>query len=708
LVIGSNTLIANGAVTQTSGTLSGSSSSNLTLGGASAQSLYFASSDTLLNNLTLSHTGNVTATLNTSLAIFGSISFNSSNDNLDINHQHLTLHSDINGTGYIGEIKGSLSNADNVTAERYIDGTAGLNGKRSWRLLTIPVTGQTIRDAWCGAAANPNAPNNENSANGTLITGHGYADSSLAAAAGFDWFSGLGSNTTSSIRYYNAAHGWASASNTPSILSVPDRQGYMLYVRGDRTVATSVDTGYTTLRPTGTLKQGTQTIPVNDAYTVVGNPYASPVNLDAVYNNSGNSTVINRNFWIWDATLGTSGGYRSLTWNSSSYDMTGGSGNAADYLVVNSGQAFFVEKNNTGSITISENNKSTATPASVFRPMGTTGVSKISVKLYQATGSTLGTESDGVLARYNDIYSVSPFETYDAPKMNNFNENLSLVRSGRYLSIESRPFPTSNDTLFIPFWGLTRRDYALTVTSSLFTGLNQSASLFDAYTNTSKLIDMNGGTIIYPFSITNDPASSSLNRFIIIMAPAQSGVLPVTFTRINALPKGNEIQIDWSTASEAGILKYDVEKSTDGIHFSKINSVQAMNAAKGGNYTVTDHAPVQGNNFYRIKSNDESGKITYSGIAVVQLNGKKGIHVTPTVIDNQQFTVSLNGAAAGNYDIVLTNLSGQQVYSTTVSNAGGNSAQVIRFQKAISSGIYYLTVSGNDGTLQNFRVMIKN
>jgi hypothetical protein len=711
LVIGSNTLIANGAITQVAGALSGSSSSNLTLGGSGSQSLYFASTDTLLNNLTLNHTSGATAVLNTSLAIMGSIKFNSGNDILDINHQHLTIHSDIYGTGYIGEIKGSLINADNVTAERYIDGTTGLNGKRSWRLLTIPVTGLTIRDAWCGAPANPNAtqPNSENSGNGTLITGHGYSDGTLAAAAGFDWFSGLGSNTTSSIRYYDAAHSWASVTNTPSTLSVPDKQGYMLYVRGDRTVASSVDTGYTTLRPTGTLKQGTQTIPVNDAYTVVGNPYASPINLDAVYLNTSNNSVIKRNFWIWDATQGTSGGYRSLSWNGRSYDMTGGAGTASDYLIVNSGQAFFVEKNSTGNITITENNKTTITPQTVFRPMGVTGgVTNLSIKLYLATGSTLGVQADGVVARYNNIYSVSPYETYDVPKLNNFNENLSLVRDNRYLSVESRPLPTSNDTLFIPFWGLTARDYALTITSNLLMGLNQTAILIDHFTNTSTQVDMNNATILYPFTITGDPASKSLNRFTIVMSQPAFGVLPVTFTKIHANTYGSIIKINWSTSSESGIRDYDVEKSADGIHFSKIATIAAANAAIGGSYQLADDAPFKGDNFYRIRGNDQSGRITYSSIALAKMNAKNSIQITPTVITNMQFTLSFNNESAGNFRLLLTNAAGQQVYQKTVNSSAGQQQLITLPKVAAVTGIYQLSVTDTNGRVQSFKVLIRN
>ena len=710
LVIGSNTLIANGGITHSSGVLGGSSSSNLTLGGSSAESLYFASSDTLLNNLTLNHSGNTTTTLNTSLEIYGSISFGSSNDNLNLNAQHLTLNSDISGTAFICEIKGTLTNATNVTAERYIDGTFGLNGRRAWRLLTMPVTGQTIRDAWAGAPADANAPFNEtvNTGSGTLITGHGYSNGTLAAASGYDWFSGLGNTTTSSIRYYSSARSWSSAYNTPDLLSAPNKQGYMLYVRGDRAVASSTDTGYTTLMPTGTLKQGQQTVSVADAYTVVGNPYASPINLDAIYNNSGNSSVIKRNFWVWDATLGTSGSYRILSWNGSSYDMTGGTGIPSDYLVANSAQAFLVEQQTTGSISIKENNKTTATPANIFRPMGITGVvSTIGILLYQAAGNVLGMQTDGVVARYNDIYNVSPYETYDAAKMNNFNENLSLVRNSRYLSIESRPYPTQNDTLFIPFWGLKIRDYAFTITSSKFVGLNQSARLIDGFTNTEMQINLSDATITFPFTITSDPASSSLNRFIIVMSPLSQGVLPVTFTKINASPTGNKIQVTWNTASELGVKNYDVEKSTDGIRFSKMENIAALKATTGAGYKWLDEQPFKGNNFYRIRSNEDNGRFIYSSIAVVQLTAKKGIKVSPTVIDNHRFTLSLNEQPAGNYGLTLTNSSGQQVYQKMISNVGGNNSQVIDMEKiALPAGVYNLSVSGPNGNKQNFRVII--
>ena len=630
---------------------------------------------------------------------------------LNFNGQSVTVKSTSAGTGSIGVIAGTLSGATNVTVERFIT-----TPSRAWRLLTIPATtaGKTIRDAWAGGIApNPNAPSGEVAGNGTLITGPNFGDGATATAAGFDFFTGLGSGTSSSIRFYGSTGGWGNV-NTPSMTTAPTQQGYMLYVRGDRTVATTGGAGFTTtLRPNGTINSGSIPVTVSASpFTLVGNPYAASINLDNMYNTGTNSNVINPTFYIWDATLGTTGAYRTLIKNVPGPGYTETiSGNGLPYLVVNSGQAFFVVPSSAGgSLIINESNKTSAVPPTLFRPMGITGsvTSQLAIKLYQATGTTLGQQMDGVVARFNDIYNVSPTEVYDAAKINNFNENISLVRNNRYLSVESRPYPTKADTLFVPFWNLQTRDYALTITSKQFAGLNQTAVLMDKFTSTQKVIDLNDTTIIYPFSITSDPASSSLNRFIIVFTP--SVPLAVSFTKINASLFGlSKVQVSWNTGSETAVKNYEIEKSSDGNSFGKAGTVVAKNAPAGAAYQWLDDAPVNGNNYYRIRSNDENGKFRYSNVAMVQLNAKRGIQVSPTVISNQHFTLSLNDVAAGNYRLMLTDASGREVYQKIITNAGGYNSQQIDLGKTFkAAGVYNLSVSDAKGNGQNFRLVIKN
>jgi hypothetical protein len=711
LIIGTNTLVANGGITRTAGNLGGISTSNLTLGGTTGnpEPLYFDPTLTALGKLTLGHTaGGSNTTLNTPISIYSGIVIGSSNDILDLNNQNLVLKSSFDSTAYIGQLPtGSLVNATNVTAERFIP------AKRSWRLLTIPVTGPTIRDAWAGATANGSAPGGETAGSGTLITGNNYTVGATAAAAGYDWFSGLGATTTSSIRFYNAANIWASATNTPLTSDAGNsKEGFMLYVRGDRTVIGSTGVGSTTLKPTGTIKQGTIPVSVSavDAFTVVGNPYPAPINLNSVYTNTGNNAIINRNFTVWDARAGTSGAYTYLNWDGvNAYTLSNGFGTTAvdQYLTVNSGQAFFVEKNAGGSLSINESNKVTDAPAQLFRPVGNSGVSKIGIKLYKAVGSTLAEQSDEAIARYNDIYKQVGTEIFDAAKLNNFNENLSLVRDNRYLSIESRPFPTQNDTLYIPFWNLAQRDYAFEISSSQFIGINQTARLIDAFTNTEKIIDLLDGTITYPFSVTSDPASSSLTRFKIVMAPAV--VLAVNCTKFDASLVTNKVKLSWSTGCEVGATNFVVERSSNGVNFDEIGSVEAKNSATGASYQLFDNQPVNGRNFYRIRSNDKAGHFAYTSIALIQLSGKQSIQVIPTVIDNKHFTLTLNQQPVGKYNLSLSNVAGQQVFQTSVNNTGLSSTHQIDLSSGVvPKGIYHLSVSDEQGNKKNIRLLINN
>jgi len=646
--------------------------------------------------------------LNTPLSINSGVVIGSTSDVLNLNNQNLILKSSFDSTAFIGVVpSGSLIGASNVTAERFIP------AKRAWRMLTIPVTGQTVRQAWAGVAANAAAPTGETGGSGTLITGHNYTSGSAAATDGYDFFTGLGSTTTSSIRFYTTANIWASASNTPLTTAAGDsKEGFMMYIRGDRTIATTSGVSSTTLKPTGTIRQGTVTVPVAaiDSFSMVGNPYPASINLDDVFNNSGNAAAIKRNFWVWDARAGSSGAYISLSWDGvSAYTLGGASSSTVDeYLTVNSGQAFFVEKFNAGgSINILESNKTNNKPAALLRPVGNNGVSKIGITLYKAVGSVLGEQADKVIARYNDIYQQAGTETFDAAKLNNFNENLGLVRNNRYLSIESRPFPTQNDTLYVPFWNLTQRGYAFEINSSNFTGINQTARLIDAFTNTERIIDLFDGTITYPFTVTSDPASSSLGRFKIVMAPAV--VLAVNCTKFDASLIGKKVKLSWSTGCEVGAKNFVVERSANGINFSKMDSVEAKNIATGASYQLFDNQPINGKNFYRIRSNDKAGRFTYTSIALIQLNGKKDIQVIPTVIDNKHFTLTLNQQPLGKYNLSLSNVAGQQVFQTSINNAGLSSTHQIDLSNGVvPKGIYHLSVTDELGNKQNIRLLINN
>ena len=79
-------------------------------------------------------------------------------------------------------------------------------------------------------------------------------------------------------------------------------------------------------------------------------------------------------------------------------------------------------------------------------------------------------------------------------------------------------------------------------------------------------------------------------------------ILPVMGISVKAYQSGQGIYIDWINEMENNIQAYEVEKSLDGLHFSKIGTVLARAANSSGyKYKWLDSAPEKGSNYYRIK-----------------------------------------------------------------------------------------------------------
>ena len=95
-----------------------------------------------------------------------------------------------------------------------------------------------------------------------------------------------------------------------------------------------------------------------------------------------------------------------------------------------------------------------------------------------------------------------------------FKNNVSFVRSSKNLSIEARPFFASNDTLFLNIANFGKRDYTFTIDGSNVG--NMSAVLEDRYLNIKQSINL-AANAPYKFSINNDTASYTNDRFIITL-----------------------------------------------------------------------------------------------------------------------------------------------------------------------------------------------
>jgi hypothetical protein len=666
---------------------------------------------TVEGSIILSNTGMLTVNPGKTLYI-------ASTGIVDFGDKSVTIKSDATGTAQLGQILGTLNNATNVTVERYIPATG-----RRYRMLTPSVnTATSIKDNWMEGNMNTSSSNvNALPGFGTQITGPGGNANSFDVS---------GSNAAS---LYLTANGvtpaYASITNTTDTLSA--LTGYFLFIRGDRSMSMALPntnvapnpvqlpSSSTTLRATGTLVQGTVTSfnntlsAVSGGISLITNPYAAAIDWASVY---AASTNINNYYSFWDPNLGFRGGFVTIT----DSGVVAPASMATTYI--QSGQAFFITSNGGGTPTVSiqESHKvSVNNNIDIFKKNETLPeisstkikgnvtllengkalmsknadlIPTLNISLYYTEASGYKRLTDGVVALFDDQYSAA-LDNNDAVEVANWDENISIMRNGKNLSIESRSQLTENDTLAISMNGMKLMSYELQFQGNNFDSPLLQPALLDNYNNTLTPLSLSEPTVV-PFTVTADLRTSSKDRFKVIFKSAV--VLPFSITKINATKKNETVQVDWEVKTDEELKCFDVERSSDGRNFVKLATVASL--GKGiaiSNYSWVDNNPLMGENFYRIKVIPLSGKEKVSPVAMVTFDkNQPSMMVYPNPMEGNFFNIKLSNLTKGIYQIIVTNATGQQVQVKTIEHPGGTKTERMVFDKDISKGVYRIQVNG--------------
>jgi hypothetical protein len=718
--LGTGAFIINGAISE-SGTLSGSSTSSLTLNGTAGTINFTTNTDSLLN---LSLGSGATATLGSPLYIAagtnktpGALTIGS-NATLNTTNE-LTLTSNDSSTAIVAAIPedaltgialGTINGT--VTVDRYVHSvvntanstengsgnTSVNNGLRAWRLLTVPVTqsgSETIKAAWQNNGIAYNAATPSTQGIGTLITG-ASATNGLDAVSGTSLLSwnvdgqSFSPVTNTLVPISNGNYGGSNSGNT----------GYMLFVRGDRNPATvsnpdfgGITINNTMLNPTGNLITGKQVYNVKyspgtgtgqSRFTLIGNPYAAPVNLATLDTNN-----VRAQYYIWNPNLNSVGAFVTIDLYFGLTISSPSTGHESQYI--QSGQAFFAvggTEPSDGTLTFNESNKTDSNNNYVFRPAAIPTES-FSSSLYLLDDSAI-TLADGNIVQYRSGLNAD-IDYLDALKLNNTNETFSLVRDSVKLAIERRPIIANNDTLFFNLAQTTKRNYQFQFTATALNHPGLMGFLKDSYTGDSTMLNLNSNTAVN-FSIDANTASQAGNRFMIVFErPAGAAPLPVTFIGIKATQQSNNaIAITWNVQNEINIQSYEVEKSTDGKTYYAIGSVTAIGLSQ---YNLEDDNAATGVNYYRVHSTGSDGSIQYSQIVqVITGAGDASIAIYPNPVQDAQIGVQFTNMPAGIYIAKLLTTLGQVITTKTINHAGGSATQTIPFNKTLAKGIYQLEI----------------
>ncbi len=479
----------------------------------------------------------------------------------------VTFKSAATGTAMLGSLTGTLTGATNVTVERFIP-----QGKRAFRLLSPAVTTTTfISGNW---------------QQGTHITG--------GATGGFDVTE---TNNPSMFTYNNqvvSGSGWTPIANT-NATNLTAGVGYRVLVRGDRTptniTSASADAmnAATTLTATGALKTGTVTLnssstpAINNQtnattadYSLVGNPYQSAVDWNAV-----TKSGIDATYYAWDPNMGTSTQRgRYVAFNGTTNDNA--SSQVGQYI--QPGQAFFV-KNTTsgtaGTLTFQEAHKAT-TSASVFRMANQTPSSadaSISMQLFDPSELAIGGYPiDAMKAVFNAEYQ-NTVGTGDATKLESAGENIAWSRNNTKLAIDAAAPLTTTDELLVKTLRLgANKNYTFKIQTANF-DTTLTPYLVDNFLNTQTEITTSQA-FLASFATTTNAASYNENRFKIVFTT--SALHNDTFTnQIGLYPnpsKGNGFNLQLPSTADASVklfntLGQEIGLTTNGSYYQATQSL---------------------------------------------------------------------------------------------------------------------------------------
>ena len=169
------------------------------------------------------------------------------------------------------------------------------------------------------------------------------------------------------------------------------------------------------------------------------------------------------------------------------------------------------------------------------------------------------------------------------------------------------------------------------------------------------------------------------------------------------------VELKWSTASEVNNDYFEVQRSTDGMNFLTLDTVDGSgNSNSMINYSYDDiHPEYNSSSYYRLKQVDFDGNYSYSNIEIVTHSTDSNIIIVFPNPSTDYFSIFSPLFTDNNFTIAIYNMAGQIVHKSNVyanKSVTTNSIDVSDF----SSGTYILEISSESNGIIQKKLLINN
>lgn len=228
------------------------------------------------------------------------------------------------------------------------------------------------------------------------------------------------------------------------------------------------------------------------------------------------------------------------------------------------------------------------------------------------------------------------------------------------------------------------------IIDNMFVGISTSTGLIASYHLNDGIPNANNSSVTTVQDESGTSSHGTLNNFTLNGTSSNfvdnaMVTLPVELLSFSASEMNCTALLQWQTATESNMKYFIIEESKNGIDYVNAKQIKPNNRTETSKYYA--YLPVNSRKiFYRLKMQDNDGKVTYSETVMIKSICESKLSVWPSSATNQ---LSLRSEAIGQEYFIYT-ASGSLVKKGIIKE---------HFQtldiSTVTQGIYYISVAGH-------------
>lgn len=175
-------------------------------------------------------------------------------------------------------------------------------------------------------------------------------------------------------------------------------------------------------------------------------------------------------------------------------------------------------------------------------------------------------------------------------------------------------------------------------------------------------------------------------------------------TSFTVKKESNDAVLRWTTVSETKNDHFEIERSVDGLNFSKMGIVAGNGSTSLTKNYIYPDALVNVTSkilYYRLRIVDIDGKASYSQVVALRLDGSitmSGLTVYPNPFTNN-IKLQVHSAKEENSTIRFINMNGQEILKRNVTIQPGDNIVIVKDLETIVAGLYVMEFRTGDGVI---------